>query len=65
MSTDLKDELYQFSGRGKDAKKARKHFEQVSPLYRSYFDCVGRSNSVTTHRDCVTRFEKEHPKDDE
>ncbi|HRF79898.1 MAG TPA: hypothetical protein PL070_07400 [Flavobacteriales bacterium] len=64
VSVDLKDELFQFSGLKKDAKNAREHFEQKDPMYRSYFDCVGHTNSVSTHRDCITQFEKDHPRED-
>lgn len=64
VSTDLKDDLYQFSGLKKDGKKALEHFIQINPFYRQYFDCVGHTNSVSKHRECIAQFEKDHPLED-
>ncbi|MCU0318596.1 MAG: hypothetical protein MUE88_00745 [Flavobacteriales bacterium] len=64
VSVDLKDELYQFSGLKKDGKKALEHFVQINPIYRQYFDCVGHTNSVSIHRECIAKFEKDHPLED-
>jgi len=58
VSLDLEDELWQFSGTKKDAKKAREHFAEKGSLYGAYFDCVESTNSVTIHRECIGEFEK-------
>lgn len=62
-SVDLRSEIFQFSGKKSDGKKAREHFVAVDPIYAEYFDCLGfpGNNVPASHRKCVEQFQAAHP----